>query len=130
MHPQFIEPVDQPEANVHGDAAIRRSLGLQPGPRALSGTLLRSIHRWPRLTDGHEDEQNDQGEQDEMADQRCSGRRVQITFNDEREHCWGRQRVQFAIDGLHYPLFWAAFHPGLGCFISSAETVVVTALNN
>jgi hypothetical protein len=32
---------------------------------------------------------------------------------------------QFAIDSLHYPLFWAAFHPGLGCFSSSSKTAVV-----
>jgi len=24
--------------------------------------------------------------------------------------------AQFAIDGLHYPPFLTAFHPGLGCF--------------
>ena len=46
--------------------------------------------------------------------------RVQITFNDQREHSWGR-RPQFAIGGLHYPLFWAAFPPVLGCFVEQHE---------
>ena len=67
QHPQFIEPVDQSEANVHGDAAMRRLLR-PSGPRPLSGTLLRYIQRWPRLTERDEDEKDEQGEQDEMID--------------------------------------------------------------
>jgi hypothetical protein len=43
--------------------------------------------------------------------------RTRITFNDERQLLGAGGIAQFAIDGLHFPLFWAAFPPVLGCFV-------------
>ena len=60
-----------------GDAAMRAVVG------AFRRGLDRSQEPFsdrPRLTDGDEEEQNEQGEQDEMTHQRCSGRRVQINL--------------------------------------------------
>ena len=50
-----------------------------------------------------------------MAHPPGDGNGVQITFNGERQ-LLGPAVSRNSIDGLHYPLFWAAFHPGLGCF--------------
>jgi hypothetical protein len=65
-------------------------------------------------------DEDEQGEQDEMTDTSDVVDEEYKSPSTMNASSLGRH-AQFAIDGLHYPLFWAAFPPVLGCFVEQQD---------